>query len=449
MPRFPDSFVFGVATSSYQIEGAASADGRGPSIWDTFCRTPGKVLDGHSGDVACDHYRRWEADLDLIRSLNVGAYRFSVAWPRWFPTGKESQPLAAGVAFYDRLVDGLLARGIEPWLTLYHWDLPQTLEDEGGWTNRDTAHRFVEYTDAVARALGDRVKRWITHNEPWCAGILGYWEGKHAPGLQDPTSGLAAVHHILLSHGLALPVLRERVPDGQHGITLNLTPAYAASASAQDALAAQQFDGFFNRWFLDPVYGRGYPADQRAHYEAQGYLPPRPSWEQPGDLEIIGRPIDFLGVNYYSRAINRADEAGNAPRTIPEPKPEEKTAIGWEVFPDGLYDLLVSLQREYAGVPFVITENGAAYDDGPDGTGRVADVKRTAYYQGHLAACLRAIEAGVPLTGYFGWSLMDNFEWAEGYHQRFGLVHVDYETQRRTIKDSGKWYAEIARTRAL
>lgn len=446
---FPSDFVFGVATSSYQIEGGVSADGRGPSIWDTFCRTPGKVKDGHNGDVACDHYHRWPEDLDLIRSMGVGAYRFSVAWPRIFPTGKERRPNPAGLAFYERLVDGMCERNIEPWLTLYHWDLPQGLQDGGGWCNRDTALRFVEYADAVAARLGDRVTRWITHNEPWCAGMLSHWEGKHAPGLKDRRAALTAAHHLLLSHGLAMPVLRSRVPRGFLGITLNLTPATPASSSAQDLAAAAAFDGYFNRWFLDPVYGRGYPLDKWEEYQRAGDLDPEPIWLREGDLETIAATTDFLGVNYYTRAILRGDERGNLPRTVPQPTSEQKSDIDWEVYPEGLFELLVRLQREYAGVPFVITENGAAYNTGPDSDGRIADQKRIAYHRGHLEACLRALSEGVDLRGYFAWSLLDNFEWAEGYHMRFGLVHVDYATLQRRVKDSGEWYARVVRTRTV
>ncbi|MBX2801542.1 MAG: beta-glucosidase [Myxococcales bacterium] len=447
--RFPRQFVFGAATSSYQIEGAASEDGRGPSIWDTYCRTPGKVQNGDTGDVACDHYHRWPEDIALMKELSLSAYRFSLAWPRWFPTGTESAPVEAGVAFYDRLVDGLLQAGITPWVTLYHWDLPQALQDRGGWADRDTAHRFVAFADAVGQRLGDRVQHFITHNEPWCAGVLGHWLGRHAPGHRDPAEALAAVHHLLLSHGLAVPVLRQHAPAAEVGITLNLTPAYPASDSIGDALATERIDGHINRWFLDPVHGRGYPADQWAHYVEEGHLgKAEPTWLRPGDLDTMAAPIDFLGVNYYSRALGRGPEPGNHPRTIEPPPQSSKTDIGWEVAPQGLLDLLLRLQRDY-GTPLVITENGAAYHTGPDEDGRVRDTARIAYYASHLDACALAIEQGVDLGGYFAWSLLDNFEWAEGYSQRFGLVYVDYATQRRVIKDSGRWYADLARTGAL
>ena len=450
--RMPEGFLFGAATSSYQIEGAAFEDGRGESIWDRFCRTPGKVLGGDTGDVACDHYHRWADDIGLMQELGLHAYRFSVAWPRVFPEGR-GEPLEAGLAFYDRLVDGLLAAGIEPWVTLYHWDLPQVLEDQGGWPARATAEAFVEFADVVSRRLGDRVRHWITHNEPWCASILGYQTGLHAPGLTDGALGLAAAHHVLLSHGLAVPVIRGNVPGAEVGITLNLTSTVPASPSEADQRACQLFDGHFNRWFLDPVYGRGYPADMVEHYRERGFLDSAtPAWLQPGDLEVIGTPTDFLGFNFYSRTILRSadvPESENLPRTIPAPRDEDCTDIGWEVSPHGLYDLLERLQREYPGMPFVITENGAAYSVGPDRDGQIRDLKRTSYLESHLDACWRAMRDGVDLRGYFAWSLLDNFEWQEGYSQRFGIVWVDFETQQRTPKHSARWYAQVIREHAV
>ena len=443
--RFPEGFVFGTATSSYQIEGATYEDGRGPCIWDTFARQPGKVINGESGDVACDHYHRYLDDVALLASLRMHAYRFSIAWPRLFPTGKEPKPLQAGLDFYDRLVDALLEEEIQPWVTLYHWDLPQALQDDGGWPNRDLVPRFCEYADAVGQLLGDRVQNFITHNEPWCSGILGYWEGRHAPGIQNPSLALAAVHHLLLSHGQAVPILRERAPNANVGITLNLNPAYPASESDVDRLAARRFDGFFNRWFLDPVFGRGYPEDQWAHYVEEGHLPgDRVSWLQDGDLDQMAQPLDFLGVNYYSRTILRGPEPGNAPRTIAEPTDLQKTDIGWEVFAEGLHSLLLRLKHDYPAIPLVITENGSAYNTPPDPDGRINDEMRVAYLRDHLDACWRAIQDGVDLRGYFAWSLMDNYEWAEGYGQRFGIVWVDYETQARIPKDSADFYSAVA-----
>ena len=446
---FPADFVFGFATSSYQIEGAATEDGRGPSIWDTFCRTPGKVAHGHHGDVACDHYHRWPEDIALLRSLGAHAYRFSVAWPRIFPTGLEEQPNEAGLAFYERLVDGLLAAGITPWMTLYHWDLPQGLQDRGGWAHRDTVDHFVRFADAVTRRLGDRVKHVITHNEPWCVAMLGHMNGEHAPGHADWPEALRVVHHVLLSHGRAVPVIRANAPDARVGITLNLVPGYAASPSAADADAARHFDGFFNRWYLDPLHGRGYPSDMVADYGRLGRLPSGLDFVHDGDLEAIAAPTDFLGINYYSRAVLRSDavpEADNLPRTIPEPGPASKTDIGWEVYPSGLRDLLVRVHRDYAPAALVITENGASFATAPAADGAIHDGARLLYLRAHLHACADAIADGVPLTGYFAWSLMDNFEWAFGYDQRFGLVWVDYDTLTRTPKDSALWYAEVART---
>ena len=451
--RFPPGFVFGVATSSYQIEGGVTAGGRGPSIWDTFCRTPGKVQGGDTGDVACDHYHRVDEDVALIKSLGVSAYRFSVAWPRIFPTGVEEEPNEAGLAFYERLVDALHSAGITPWVTLYHWDLPQGLQDRGGWANRETVYAFVRFAAAVSRRLGSRVKHYITHNEPWCVAMLGHMNGEHAPGHQDWPESLAVVHHVLLSHGLAVPVLRAASPDAQVGITLNLTPGYPASPSPFDADAARHFDGFFNRWYLDPLFGRGYPADMVADYQLLGRLPPGAlTFVRPGDLATIAVPTDFLGINYYSRAILRSPlvlDSENLPRTLEEAGTDDRTDIGWEVYPDGFYDLLVRLSVDYPGIPLVITENGASYATAPGPDGAIHDARRTAYLHGHLLACQRAIRAGVPLVGYFAWSLMDNFEWAYGYSQRFGLVWVDYATQVRTLKDSALWYADLARTGAI
>ena len=446
-PRFPPGFTFGVATSSYQIEGAAFEDGRGPSIWDTFCRAPGKVKNAENGDVACDHYHRFREDVALMKSLGVRAYRFSVAWPRIFPTGLEDTPNEAGLAFYEALVDELLAAGITPWVTLYHWDLPQPLQDRGGWAWRGVVDAFVRFAEAVGKRLGGKVKHWITHNEPWCVAMLGYMNGEHAPGHTDWPEALAAAHHVLLSHGRAVPVLRAASPGAEVGITLNLTPGYAASPSAADADATRHFDGFFNRWYLDPVFGRGYPADMVDDYRRLGRLPAGAlPFVHPGDLETIAVATDFLGINYYSRAILRGEEAGNLPRAIPEPPAAIKTDIGWEVFPEGLEGLLGRLSADYPRIPLVITENGASYATPPGPDGAVHDAARVAYFRGHLAACARAIASGVPLTGYFAWSLMDNFEWAWGYEQRFGLVWVDFATQARVPKDSARYYADVMRT---
>ena len=424
--QFPPGFTFGVATSAYQIEGAFHEDGRGASIWDTFCRQSGRIADASHGNVACDHYHRWETDLDLIASLGVNAYRFSVAWPRVQPGGR-GPANAAGLDFYDRLTDGLLERGLQPHVTLYHWDLPQALEDRGGWLDRDTAHRFAEYSGMVTERLGDRVRSYATLNEPWCSSILSYQIGEHAPGLQDRRKALQAAHHQLLGHALALPEIRRHAPNALTGIVLNLNPQYAGSNDPADQAAAQLEDGTFNRWFLDPLLRGQYPQDIWTHYGQD--VPDL----QDGDLEWISAPLDFLGINYYSRGMQSSTGAGR-------PADATYTEMGWEVYPAGLTDLLVRLKTDYATLPPVfITENGAAFRDERTSTG-IHDPQRVKYLQDHLQALLNAIHAGVDVRGYFAWSLMDNFEWAHGYTKRFGLVYVDYETQERTLKDSAHWY---------
>ena len=439
---FPPNFIWGAATSSYQIEGAWDVDGKGESIWDRFARTPGKVSDGSNGDVACEHYYRYADDVALMADLGVQAYRFSIAWPRILPDGR-GQVNQAGLDFYSRLVDTLLAANITPFATLYHWDLPQALQDSGGWPARATAEAFVEYADVVSRHLGDRVKQWITINEPWCVAFLSHQIGEHAPGWQDWPAALAASHHVLLAHGLAVPVIRANSADAAVGITLNFTPAAPASPSRADFEATRWFDGYFNRWFIDPLYGRGYPADMVADYTAAGHLPNGLDFVQADDLHAIGALTDFLGVNMYTREVMRAQDAEeNLPQTLFAAPPEERTDIGWEVHPESLYRLLLRLYAHYPIDKLYITENGAAYNDAPDANGRIDDQRRVTYLRDHLAACHRAIQAGVPLEGYFQWSLMDNFEWAKGYEQRFGMVWVDFETQQRIPKASAEWYQD-------
>jgi len=451
--RFPASFRFGAATSSYQIEGAVDADGRGRSIWDTFCDTPGAVANGDTGAVTCGHYERFADDVAMMADLGLEVYRFSVAWPRIFPTGLERAPLEAGLAFYDRLVDELLEKGIEPFVTLYHWDLPQTLEDRGGWPTRDIVDPFLRYAEAVARRLGDRVKNFITHNEPWVVSFLGYQEGRHAPGRQDWADALRASHHLLLSHGLAVPIIRREAPGARVGITLNLVPGEPASPSEADADATREFDGYFNRWFLDPIHGRGYPADKLDDYRRAGTLPP--DWDsvvRDGDLEAIAVPTDFLGINYYNRAVLRSDripEEQNLPRTVHVAPRSEWTDMDWEVHPQSLRRILVRVHEDYAPGPMMVTENGIACGPGPDAAGRVADERRIAFLRDHLAACADAMNEGVPLQAYFAWSLMDNFEWERGYRPRFGIVWVDYETLERIPKDSARWYADTIARRTL
>ncbi len=449
---FPDGFLWGVATAAFQIEGASAEDGRGESIWDRLCATPGRIQDGSDGKVACDHYHRWPEDLALMSDLGVGAYRFSVAWPRVLPNGRGAIN-QRGLDFYDRLVDALLERKIRPLVTLYHWDLPQALQDQGGWGARSTAEAFVAYVDAVSMRLGDRVRHWVTHNEPWCIATLGHEQGEHAPGHKDPAEALRAAHHVLLSHGWAVPVLRRNAPGAEVGIVLNLVPGEPASPSAADAEATRRFDGLFNRWYLDPLYRGEYPADAVADRVRQGHLPEGPlPFVQRGDLAAIAAPTEFLGVNYDIRAVLRSDavpEAENAPRTVHTAPEAERTDIGWEVHPAGLHTLLHRLQREYHPGRIYITENGAAYADGPGTDGRVEDPRRVAYLRGHLDACARAVAEGVPLAGYFHWSLLDNFEWAYGYTKRFGLVWVDYRTLARTPKQSFAAYREIISKNAV
>lgn len=432
--EFGDDFLWGCATSSYQIEGAVHEDGRGESIWDRFCAKPGAIRDGSSGAVACDHYHRWPQDLDLAQSLGVNAYRFSIAWPRIQADGR-GPGNAKGLDFYSRLVDGMLERGLQPWATLYHWDLPQALQDAGGWNERATVDAFLDYTDIVTRHLGDRVKHWITHNEPWCTAFLGHQEGNHAPGIKNPKMAIQVVHHLLLSHGLAIPVIKRNSADAQVGITLSLHPIVAASDRAADAAAVVRHDGSRNRWFLDPLHGRGYPADVLA------LLGDDAPMMQVGDLDAIATPTDFLGVNYYfPEVVADAPGQGAIATRVVERANVERTAFGWEVSPEGLVTLLERITRDYAPARMYMTENGSTFDDVVQPDGSIDDVERRSYLARHIAASLEAIKRGVPLMGYFAWSLLDNFEWAEGYLRRFGITYVDYATQQRTLKASGRWY---------
>lgn len=466
---FPSSFLWGAATAAFQIEGAHDQDGRTPSIWDTFARVPGAVLDGDTGDAACDHYHRVEEDVDIMASLNLDAYRFSTSWARVRPDGRE--PNQRGVDFYARLVDTLLDRGITPWVTLYHWDLPQVLEDAGGWTNRDTAHRFAEYALTLHDALGDRVPYWTTLNEPWCSAFLGYTGGQHAPGRQEGVAGLVAAHHLMLGHGLVVDELRRRGVDGreggQVGITLNLTvPEPFDPTEPADVAASHRVEHLFNRVFLDPILRGSYA--EEIHQLTDGLCWRGHPWQsaiRDGDLALIGAPIDVLGVNYYhgdaasGRPHRDADLLGSRIRhpsretTSPYPGGEAitfprrglpVTGLDWEVQPEGLTDLLVALNDDYDLPAVYVTENGAAYPDVVADDGTVDDPERLAFVAGHLRAVHAAIEKGVDVRGYFVWSLLDNFEWAYGYDQRFGIVHVDYETQQRTPKSSALWYSRVA-----
>lgn len=443
---FPLDFIWGTATSSYQIEGAWNEDGKGESIWDRFTHTPGKINDNSTGDIACDHYHRWPADIALMKEMGLKAYRFSIAWPRILPEGR-GRVNEAGVDFYSRLVDALLAAGITPFITLYHWDLPQTLQERGGWPERATAEAFVEYADVVSNRLGDRVKHWITHNEPWCISILSHQIGEHAPGGQDTAAAIRVAHHVLLSHGWAVPVIRGNSSGGEVGITLNFEVNEPASWSAADTRLAIDADGRFNRWFLDPLFGRHYPADIVTAYEP--YFPYGLDFIQPGDFGHIAAPLDFLGVNYYTRRVRRDNDAeDNEPQIIFPDLPRTEME-DWEVYPEGLYKLLNRLHFEYGPRKIYVTENGCSYSDGPDAAGRIADDRRQSYLRDHFAAAHRAMQNGVPLAGYFVWSLMDNFEWAKGYVQRFGLVWVDYETQQRLPKESARWYSRVIAANGL
>jgi beta-glucosidase len=440
---FPENFIWGAATASYQIEGGWDKHGKGESIWDRFSHTPGRVNNDDTGDVANDHYRLWKKDIRLMKQIGLQAYRFSIAWPRILPTGR-GKVNQKGLDFYDKLVDGLLKAEIKPFVTLYHWDLPQALQDEGGWEARSTAEAFVEYTEAVSKTLGDRVKNWITHNEPAVVAWVGNDSGEHAPGNQDLSKGIAVSHHLLLSHGWAVPVIRRNSQDSEVGITLNVGWRVPASNSTFDLEDVRAADGKWTRWFSDPLYGRGYPGDVVADFERQDALP-NMNFVQNGDMKAIAVPMDFLGVNYYNREVVRSNAAGNETQIVFfKPKtPENWTEMGWEIHPEGLTGVLSRLYFDYKPLKMYVTENGASYSTPPDENKRVKDELRIDYYRTHIAAVHRAIEAGVPMVGYFAWSLMDNFEWARGYAQRFGLVWVDFNTQERIIKDSGKWYKGV------
>ncbi|MBC8100872.1 MAG: beta-glucosidase [Armatimonadetes bacterium] len=442
---FPKQFAWGTATSSYQIEGGGLDYGRSETIWDRFARTPGKVANGDTGDVACDHIHRYRDDIQLMRTMGVDVYRFSIAWARIFPagTGAVNQP---GLDFYSSVVDTLLEVGITPYVTLYHWDLPQALQDRGGWENPDSIGWYTDYTDLVTRTLGDRVTHWITHNEPYVIAMLGNLTGLHAPGKQDPAAAYAVAHHVLLSHGAAVPVIRRNVAQAQVGITLDQTYSYPYSNRHEDRMAARRFAAFHNDWFLDPVFRGTYPADLVKHLEPTGAL-------AKVDVSAIAGahvPLDFLGINYYTRNIIAHDASDPLLQISYHHMPDkDHTAMGWEVYPDGLLHTLVYLHNAYNPPAIYITENGCAYTDPAPADGVVQDPERTRYVQLHLDAVSQAIDLGVPVAGYFAWSFMDNFEWAEGYDKRFGLYHVDFETQQRTPKASALYYRDrIATERA-
>jgi beta-glucosidase len=435
---FPRDFLWGAATAAFQIEGATTADGRGESIWDRFASTPGKVWNGDTGDPACEHYYRWREDLDLVRSLGLRSYRFSISWPRIQPSGR-GPVNQKGLDFYRGLAEGLVERGISPLATLYHWDLPQPLEDAGGWASRDVVERFAEYAELVFDGLGDVVEDWTTHNEPYVISFLGYALGTKAPGATDWPRALRASHHVLLSHGEVAQRFRANSRPGRIGITLDLTVVRPGIDRDEDRAAAARLDGHHNRWFLEPLFRGAYPADMLEFYE-QRFGPFDAI--QEGDLKTIAQPLDFLGVNFYRPNVVTADDNGSVLGLRDVPLDAETTAMGWPVVPAALEELLVLIGRDYGGVPLLITENGAAFEDRLDGTDVVEDPQRVAYIAGHLDAIERAIAAGVDVRGYYVWSLLDNFEWEHGYSQRFGIVYVDFETQRRIPKRSALWYRD-------
>jgi beta-glucosidase len=428
--RFPSNFVWGVATSAFQIEGAAAEDGKGASVWDSFCRKPGVIADSSDGQMACDHYHRWSEDLDLIASLGVGAYRFSVSWPRVRPGGSGAWN-AKGMDFYERLVDGLLARGVTPYLTLNHWDLPEELQAKGGWADRDTVHRFVEYARGMAARLGDRVASITTHNEPWVMSVLGHESGIFAPGVKDRAAAMQVSHHLLLSHGLALQAMRAQGCTAKLGIVLNLAPLQPATDSPEDKAKTHLEDGLLLRWYMDPLFKGAYPQDVLTHLSADA------PHVQAGDMAAISTPMDYLGINYYSRGVVSAAGPWDTKNSgLP------LTDMGWEIYPEGLTELLLRLHRDYAVPPLFVTENGCAMPDQLV-AGQVQDSGRIDYIYRHIDAMAEAMRQGVRLDGYMVWSLMDNFEWAFGYEKRFGIVHVDYASQVRTLKHSALWYRDF------
>jgi beta-glucosidase len=441
---FPDNFIWGAATASYQIEGGWNKHGKGESTWDRFTHTPGHIKNNDTGNVADDHYRLWKKDISLMKKIGLKAYRFSISWPRVLPAGR-GKVNQKGLDFYSHLVDGLLEAGITPFVTLNHWDIPQALEDEGGWAVRSTAEAFVDYTNIISKTFGDRVKNWITHNEPAVVAWMGYGTGQHAPGIKDYSISMPVAHHLLLSHGWAVPVIRRNSPNAEVGITLNISWGVAASNSKADLNAVRSDEGQWFRWFADPVYGRGYPADKLVDFEKMGALPKGMNFVQAGDMEAIAVPTDFIGLNYYSRHVHRANTPDNDPQLVfPKPRtPENWTEMDWEIHPDGLMGVINRVYFNYQPLKVYITENGASYSTPPDENGNVPDEHRVNYLRTHFAAMHRSIQAGVPLAGYFVWSLMDNFEWSQGYTQRFGIIWVDYETQKRTLKDSAKWYKGV------
>ena len=435
---FPTDFLWGAATSAYQIEGAVAEGGRAPSIWDSFAHTQGKTVHGDTGDVACDHYHRWSEDLQLVRDLGLTAYRMSVSWARLQPAG--GGPLnPEGVAFYRSVLGRLQEYGIRPFVTLYHWDMPQVVEDLGGWPARDTAHRFADYAAAATAALGDLAADWITVNEPWCQSFLGYESGIHAPGRKSLHDAIAAAHHLNLGHGLAVAGMRAERSDARIGVANIVTDVVAASDADEDVAAAARYDANGNRLFLDPVLNGRYPDVVRELYDPFGLSGHIRTEDEP----TIAAPLDFLAVNHYQRVLVSADPTDRYLHARGIPAEPTTTSLGWSVIPEAFHDVLVRLHRDYPPIPLYVTENGASFDDYVDPSGEVRDIERIEYLNGYLAAAGAAIDEGVDLRGYFAWSLLDNFEWGEGYRSRFGLVFVDYGTQRRIPKASASWYRDL------
>jgi beta-glucosidase len=431
---FPSDFIWGCATASYQVEGSTEADGRGVSIWDSFCAKPGNVYGGMTGGLACDSYRKWKDDIELVKRLGVDSYRYSIAWPRIQSEGT-GKPMEAGLDHYKRFADALGEAGIESAVTLYHWDLPQALEDKGGWPERDTAYRFAEFTDIVFRALGDRVGRWFTLNEPWCSAFLGYELGQHAPGRKSKADAYRAAHHLLLAHGLGLKAYAATGLKAPIGIVVNAMTPRPATRRSEDVAAADRAADQGTALWLDPIYGRGYP---ERLLRAEGVDMPI----LPGDLEIIAAPFDLLGINYYSERAVEADSASYG-GFKESPSYRKKTEMGWDIAPDGLYRMLKIICERWPVKALYITENGAAFVDKVDDSGRIRDVERIEYLRSHISACARTVAAGLPLKGYYVWSLMDNFEWSHGYSKRFGLVHVDPASGARRPKDSFWFYRDL------
>ena len=435
---FPPGFLWGAATAAYQVEGAYQEDGRGPTIWEEFTRRPGAVVHGDNGDIACDQYHRLESDLDLMAEIGLKLHRFSVAWSRVFPEGRGT-PNPKGLDHYERMVDGLLARGIAPMATLYHWDLPLALQQQGGWANRDIAGWYADYVGHVNARIGDRVAYWNTLNEPWCVAFVGHRDGLHAPGLKDEEIALKAVHHQLLAHSRAMERLRADGTAGQIGLALNLVSEIPGSDRPEDIAAARRQDGMENRVFLDPLFRGAYPPDMVEHWAPVTAF----SFVHGGDLEAIRRPIDFLGVNFYEQHITRADPADPTRKVLVDVPGTRRTAMNIGFNPEGLLDVLARVKRDYADLPLIVTENGHAGFDYVDPTGRVRDSERIDFWQGHFEAARLALAQGVDVRGFVCWSLLDAFEWQVGYARRYGMVFVDYGTQRRIIKDSGHWFRDV------